>query len=655
LQPVFMLRLFEFSQARKEDRQALAHSYELRPINLFNLTEKQAAVVLDRFIQFLKSLNDRIVFRIVEDERKLNAGGEEYVIPYKRYFVFSALELDALLRVLGTKFEKADSIGMLTPSGATARYLYDSDGAVARIYNITKLGGAAHPGFLTSIYPIAHEVRVEILSLEPDSARKEARAHTLSMGSRVIMRQGEGRYVDPEDQIEFQKAQQSAELIAAGKEKLVKMKVVIVLRAKTRAELQQKEVRMRQSLRGLVGEVDSPRWLQLSLYQDSGPDWARGRHFFLPTSSAATFFPFAGLDVVDKNGVFMGQNLQTSNAILYDVFEKENYNISLMGESGFGKSTLIKTFMSRMASQNEGMAMFVFDSIVRPEYAIGPDGSYENSFAGITKCVVHRFREDQGAGLDPFRVFGDSRRAARFIASIIGVEDEPDLLADLYLVAQKSGSVEDLLSKSREPLLKRLEANLPPYRFLFEGEMKVYNKMVFVLNDLGNPEIRDAAAFLTFSAIWRLIRDRMPVSMRKAIVVDEGWSLVEKNPRTGKPYFPLAVEYVPEIARTGRHYNACFLIASQMVSDFMGREGEYGPGRPMVESCATKIILKQDNAAAHVLTEALGLSNEEEKFILTADVGKGILATQEGKLPFYAFLSNLERRLFTTRPNEVTA
>ena len=649
-----MPKLLKISRSKKDLDQKLVYSYELRPVNLFNLPEKQAASVLDHFIQFLKSLNDRIIFRIVEDERRLNAGGEEYVIPYKRYFVSSHLDLYTVLPFLGTRFSKADSIPELRPLSASSRYLYDDRG-VARVYNVTKLGGAAQPGFLTSIYPITHEVRVEIIPLEPDDARKEARAHTLSVGSKVTMRQGEGRYVDPEDQVEFQRAQQSGELIAAGKEKLLKMRVVIVLRGKTKAEVQEKEVRLRQTLRGLVGEIDSPRWLHLSLYQDRGPEWAKGRRFFLPTSSAATFFPFAGLDVVDPDGVFVGQNLQTSNAIMYDVFEKENYNIALVGESGYGKSTLIKTLMSRMLSQNEGMAMFVFDSIVRPEYAVGPDGTYENSFAGVTKSVVHRFREDQGAGLDPFKVFGDARRAARFVASIIGVEEEPDLLADLYLAAQKSRSVEELVVNAREPLLKRLEANLPPYRFLFEGDMNVYNKTVFVLNDIQNPEIRDAAAFLTFSAIWRLVKEKMPVSMKKAIVVDEGWSLVEKNPRTGKPYFPLAVEYVPEIARTGRHHRTCFLIATQLVADFMGREGEYGPGRPMVESCATKIILKQDDAAAPLLTEALSLSNEEEKFILNADVGKGILVTQAGKLFFYNMLSGSEKKLFTTRPSEVIA
>jgi energy-coupling factor transporter ATP-binding protein EcfA2 len=631
------------------------HSYELRPVNLFNLTEKQAAGVLDHFIRFMDSLNDRITFRIVEDERTLNAGGEEYVIPYKRYFVSSNLGIDTVLPFLGTRFSETNSIAELKLSSATGRYLHDSEGSVARVYNVTKLGGSVRPGFLTSVYPIAHEVRVEIIPLDPDNARKEARAHTLSVGTRVAMRQNEGRYVDPEDQVEFQRAQQSAELVAAGKEKLVKMKIVIVLRGKSKTDVQEKEARLKQTLRGMVEEVDSPRWLQLSLYRDTGPGWANGRHFFLPSSSAAIFFPFAGLDIVDRDGVFIGQNLQTGNAILYDVFEKENYNVALMGESGFGKSTLIKTLMSRMLSQNEGMAMFVFDSMTKPEYAVGPDGTYENSFGGLTKCVVHRFKEDEGAGLDPFEVFGDSRRAAKFIASIIGVENEPDVLADLYLAAQRSGSVKELVTGAREPLLKRLEANLPPYSFLFEGDMKVYNKMVFVLNDIQNPEIRDAAAFLTFSAIWRLVRDKMPVSMKKAIVVDEGWSLVEKNPRTGRPYFPLAVEYVPEIARTGRHYNTCFLIATQLVSDFMGREGEYGPGRPMVESCATKVILKQDHAAAPILTEALKLSGEEERFILNADIGKGILATQEGKLFFYNTLSEMEGKLFTTRPDEVMA
>jgi hypothetical protein len=310
-----------------------------------------------------------------------------------------------------------------------------------------------------------------------------------------------------------------------------------------------------------------------------------------------------------------------------------------------------------MLNHDPDMMVFLFDSLVRPEYALGPDGRYETSFAGMTGCKVQRFGSEKGVGLDPFAVFPTRRVAANFLASVAKVENDQNLLADLYLTAEKASNVTELIEMATGDLKKRLQANLPPYRFLFEGEMEIYPRMVFVLYDLPPGELRDAAAFLALSAIWKKIQDTdtIPISRRKAIVVDEGWSLVEINPRTGRPYFPLAVEYVPEIARTGRHYNAAFVVATQLVSDLMGRGGVYGPGRIIIESCSTKIVLKQDQAASQVLKEAFNLSDGEEKFIINAKIGQGILVTQEGRIPFYNFLSDEERRLFTTKPKEVTA
>ena len=318
------------------------------------------------------------------------------------------------------------------------------------------------------------------------------------------------------------------------------------------------------------------------------------------------------------------------------MFEKENYNLSVMGQSGFGKSTFIKTYLSRTLRENKDMMVYLFDSIVRPEYAVSPDGKYENSFAGLTGCKVHRFSSGSGAGLDPFAVFPSKRIAANFLASVAKVENDPDLLADLYIASEGASNVGELIGLASGDLKKRLLANLPPYRFLFEGSMEIYPRMVFVLYDLPPGELRDAAAFLALAAIWRKIQDTetIPVSRKKAIVIDEGWSLVEINPRTGRPYFPLAVEYVPEIARTGRHYNAAFVVATQLVSDLMGRGGVYGPGRIIMESCSTKVVLKQDQAASQVLKEAFNLSDAEEKFIINAKIGQGILVTPEGRLTF---------------------
>lgn len=49
------------------------------------------------------------------------------------------------------------------------------------------------------------------------------------------------------------------------------------------------------------------------------------------------------------------------------------------------------------------------------------------------------------------------------------------------------------------------------------------------------------------------------------------------------------------------------------------------------------------------LKKAFRLREAEEKFIVNAKIGQGILVTPECRLPFYNMLSDEERRLFTTR------
>jgi hypothetical protein len=629
--------------------------YELRSINLTNLPEKEQGSVLDRFASFLDSLTEPIRFHIVQDEAEVESIGAAYQIPYKRFFLEIGSQADSLVRRLGTRMTRSATLPALKVAEARPKYLLDSDGLCVQVHCVTRLGGSLFPGFLTELYQVAHLIVVDIEPVDVFDAKKLVGAYSRSVGSRLILRQSEGRSLDPEEQAEFQRASGAAQLIGAGRERLFKTRIRIVLRARDREDLAEGRRKLRQLVGGMVGQIDSPRYLQEALLTGAGPKYATGRWFYITTSGALSLFPFCGLDVVDPGGVFLGQNLQTGNAILYDVFEKENYNMSVMGQSGFGKSTFIKTYLGRTLREDKDMMVYLFDSIVRPEYAVSPDGKYENSFAGLTGCKVHRFSNESGAGLDPFAVFPSKRIAANFLASVAKVENDPDLLADLYIASEGASNVGELVGQASGDLKKRLQANLPPYRFLFEGSMEIYPRMVFVLYDLPPGELRDAAAFLALAAIWRKIHDTetIPVSRKKAIVIDEGWSLVEINPRTGRPYFPLAVEYVPEIARTGRHYNAAFVVATQLVSDLMGRGGVYGPGRIIMESCSTKVVLKQDQAASQVLKEAFNLSDAEEKFIINAKVGQGILVTPEGRLPFYSILSGEERKLFSTSPNEV--
>jgi hypothetical protein len=74
-----------------------------------------------------------------------------------------------------------------------------------------------------------------------------------------------------------------------------------------------------------------------------------------------------------------------------------------------------------------------------------------------------------------------------------------------------------------------------------------------------------------------------------------------------------------------------------------------------VSLITTSSFSREMNSRNEWLREGRPCRKGEEKFIVNAKIGQRILVTQEGRIPFYNFLSDEERRLFTTKPKEVTA
>jgi energy-coupling factor transporter ATP-binding protein EcfA2 len=629
--------------------------YELRSVNFWTLTPDEQKAVRRKFTSFLLSLPEPVSFRIIRDSREVDVGGDIWETPYTRFFVTSEVPIDSSLVLLGTKYVRVSSLPSLAAASVLPRMFVDSESNFVQVYNVCNLSGSLYTGFLNSLYPIAHEVRVDIEPLDPYQAAVIAKKHSLSVGDRIISREVEGRARNELDDLEYRRALLASQLIAAGRDRLFALRLNVVLREGSLDGLREKRRMLRQVLVGQLGcEIDSPRFMSLPLYTGSGPGYATGRWFYATSSTLMNFFPFAGLDIIDPDGVTIGDNLQTGNKIVYDFYDKDNYNVAIMGSTGSGKSTFIKSVMSRLVYQDDGMLLYVFDAIVRPEYSRGPDGTEENSFAGLTKSYVHHYRKDEGAGLDPYSVLPEKRMATDFIASLAKIDSEPELYSELAQYEDKVNSVDELLNATRGQLQTRLSANLKPYLFLFRGKMDIYNRMVFVLYDIPDPKTRDAAAFLTLSAVWQKMR-AMPASVRKALVVDEGWAFMERDPDTGKMYFPLAVKYVPEIARTARRHNVLFLVATQMVSDFFGVGDNIGPGRVLVDNCATRILLRQDHReAAETLKEKFALSEDETEFIVGASPGDGLLLANEGRVPFHNSLGSAEKAVFTTAPKEVS-
>jgi len=70
----------------------------------------------------------------------------------------------------------------------------------------------------------------------------------------------------------------------------------------------------------------------------------------------------------------------------------------------------------------------------------------------------------------------------------------------------------------------------------------------------------------------------------------------------------------------------------------------------MMESAATKIVLRQDSAAIDLLAGPLSLSPEEQRFVLSAQVGQGLLISPMGHVPFYNQLLRGELERFLGKP-----
>ncbi len=192
--------------------------YELRSINLSNLPEKEQGAVLDRFASFLDSLTEPITFHIVQDEREVESIGAMYQIPYKRFFVETRSQVDSLILKLGTRMARAHALPLIKMARVHPKYIVDSQGRYVQTYCITRLGGTLVPGFLAELYQIAYSIMVDIEPIDIYEAKKMVKSYAKSVGSRLVLRQTEGRSLDPEEQAEFQRASGAAQLIGMVKE-----------------------------------------------------------------------------------------------------------------------------------------------------------------------------------------------------------------------------------------------------------------------------------------------------------------------------------------------------------------------------------------------------------------------------------------------------
>jgi hypothetical protein len=350
----------------------------------------------------------------------------------------------------------------------------------------------------------------------------------------------------------------------------------------------------------------------------------------------AIVYPFVSADLLEvKNGVLLGQNVETGSPVLYDYLARNNYNVVLLASSGAGKSVAAKTILRRVTEKHPNAYVYVVD----------PQGEYEKIADYLGLSVVKLAEPETGRvrrmGLDPYTIF-EPLDIPQVIADIAAADE----LARKEITAKSTSakSIFDLYSKVSDDTKKHMMQLVEgPFSELFRepegaGGAGMPSKAIISLQGAYDNRERQAVLLtLALAKAWKYIISA-PAHIPKILVVDEGW-LVFKVPSTAR--------FIEMIARTGRKLNVLFLFISQNPEDVIRQE----TGRAILENADTKILLRNTEVAAYVIAETLWLSQHEKEMLPVLQNGEALMLVGEHRLRMMVKpKSASELEVFSTTP-----
>jgi type IV secretory pathway VirB4 component len=378
-------------------------------------------------------------------------------------------------------------------------------------------------------------------------------------------------------------------------------------------------------------------------------DFARN----LTSGAAACCLPLAVSGGGHSTGVMLGTNLYTGSPLFLDRFAGEavvaNQHMFICGQPGSGKSVALRLlvlleaylgtrtafvdpeaenleFTRRLGGQVVSLEPGVFSGMnpldVEPETL--DDGTRRvNLLEKVTELqglVGAVFRYHSGEGLD-VRETALLEEAVREEYAVRGITTDPEslyedgikkpmpTLSDVQRrVAAKPGA--DRLADAMKPLLAGGSLGM------FDGQTTLMLKdapfICFNLRRLESDFARFVGVYATLAWLWQHFAQVGGRDVRKCVAVDEAWMFLKH---------PDAANYLEILARRGRKHGCALTVATQRFEEFSSSP----EGRAVIESCASILVLKQEDHAAGAVVDYFKLAGGCREVIHSARPGQGVL------------------------------
>ncbi len=649
------------------------YAFEIRPTNFFSLPDEKQRVALTRFLQMINAAtSDGAPVMLTVARARVDFEGTGYSTV--RTFVSTTgkegdgrgAALHHYLSAMGFGPEPVSDddsgnnelpvIDVISenPRSVSVRYNYyrrSAGGSNNNDYGYIKCRTfvlltprySMQPAWVHSLLQHCDLVRVRIEKISPERAIAMAQKYRSTV--EVALRR------NPNLMQKFQRASALYEGLQSQSTALFNVGLSCTIFAEDGKDL---EARSKEFLKAM--KASEMRFADVPFVQRelAAGTW-RKKDAIADLGTLAVMYPFVSADLLEvKNGVLLGQNVETGSPVVYDYMMRSNYNMVLLASSGAGKSVTAKTILKRVTEKHPGTYVYVVD----------PQGEYERIAGYFGLSVVKLTNPNTGKvrrmGLDPYTLF-EPLDVPQVIADIAAADD----LARKEITAKSTSakSIFDLYSKVSDDTKKHLMQLVEgPFSELFrEPESGTDNTaatdtattttattdmlsrtIISLQGAYDNKERQAILLTLALAKAWKAIISA-PTHLPKVLVVDEGW-LVFKIPSTAR--------FIEMIARTGRKLNVLFLFISQNPEDVIRQE----TGRAILENADTKILLRNTEIAAHMVAETMWLSQREREMLPILQNGEALMFAGEHRLRVKITPRSQEELLvFSTTPSTATA
>lgn len=379
------------------------------------------------------------------------------------------------------------------------------------------------------------------------------------------------------------------------------------------------------------------------------------------TSSLAGSFPFISNDMISETGILYWVNQHTGWLVIFDRFNSKlpNMNSCVLATSGAWKSFTVKLEVLRYL-------LNWIDIII-----IDPENEYKTLAEKVGGTYVNIATSSQQF-INPFDIppqisdieYGKWDLLRSQIMTLIGLiklligdlTTEEEALLDKALQSTYSlkwFSMEAMAYEGKQaPLMEDLMNVLDGMEWgekialklskyvtgtfgkLFNNytNVDINNAMtVFSIRDL-EEVLKTPAMFNVLNFIWTKVRSQ---KKKRLLICDEAWIMLQHE---------TSAEFLFGLIKRARKYGLGITTISQDIEDFV--RSKYG--KPILSNSSLQILLKQSTTSIKSLNDLLGLSEAEQRRLVSCGVGEGLIFAGQQHVGVKVLASPTEKAFITT-------